>query len=62
MKKIIFVVLVIGAGVFLYFRHQQAVLKPAVIANPVYAEVHMVLEAQNRSFEQVLFAQTVKIV
>lgn len=59
MKKIIFFVIIIGAAIQLYLRHQQSVLNPEVIANPVYAEVHMTLDARNRSFEQVLFAKTV---
>ena len=58
MKIIVFVV-AIGAAIFFYVRHQQSVLNPAVITNPVYAEVHMTLDARNRSFEQVLFVQTV---
>jgi hypothetical protein len=59
MKKLIFLVIAIGAATYLYLRHQQSVLNPAVIANPVYAEVHMTLDARGRSFEQVLFIQTV---
>lgn len=59
MMKFIFIVIVVGAAIHLYLRHQQSVLNPEVIANPVYAEIHMTLDAQNRAFEQVLFAQTV---
>jgi hypothetical protein len=58
MKKLIFVI-AIGAAIYFYLRHQQSVLNPAVIANPVYAEIHMTLDARGRSFEQVLFIQTV---
>jgi hypothetical protein len=58
MKIIIFIVLV-AAAITAYFRYQQSALNPAVITNPVYAEVHMTIDAGNRTFEQVLFAQTV---
>lgn len=62
MKKIVIFLLILGAAKFLLQWRQQSVdasLNPEVISHPVYAEVHMSLDARDRSFEQVWLAETV---
>jgi hypothetical protein len=59
MKKLIIFIFIVGAALYLFQRHQQSLLNPEVISHPTYAEIHMNLDARNRTFEQVLFAETV---
>jgi hypothetical protein len=61
MKKIIILLVVLGAGkLFLQWRQLPVddPLNPEVIAHPVYAEVHIGLDIKSRSLELVLFAKT----
>jgi hypothetical protein len=61
MKFLILLVLAVAGGSYVYTKGQQKrqdALNPEVIANPVYAEVRLALEAGGRAFEMVLLAKT----
>ena len=59
MKNIIIVVVVVATAMYFWNSHQLEAANPKVISNPVYAEVRMELDAQGRSFEEVILAETV---
>lgn len=62
MKQIFFLLIIIAIGKVAWDRLQTGVdeaRNPEVISNPVYAEVRIVFDVQNRSFEGVLLAETV---
>lgn len=63
MKKIIIVILVIGAANYFWRQHKQQgqdglAQNPEVIVNPVYAEARMTMESPGRSVEGVMIAKT----
>lgn len=59
MGKLFGFIVIVGAALYFYFQHKQASLNPETIVNPTYVEIHMSLEARDRKFKQVLFAQAV---
>lgn len=59
MKKLLLLIIVLAGAAYWYQGKRLAQLNPEVIANPTYAEIHMTLDARGRTFEQVLFAETV---
>jgi hypothetical protein len=61
MKLLIVLVLAVAGGAYIYTKgkdRRQDALNPEVIANPVYAEIRLSLDAGGRAFEMVLLAQT----
>jgi hypothetical protein len=58
-KKLIILLCIVGAAIYLFQRQRQSSLDPEVISHPTYAEIHMNLDARSRTFEQVMFAKTV---
>ncbi|AMO25066.1 hypothetical protein GCM10027034_04910 [Ramlibacter solisilvae] len=63
MKKLLLLLLVVGAAVYSWRSRQEAreldAKHPVVISNPVYAEVRVTMNAGSRSIEGVVLAKTV---